>query len=214
MKKILFFDLDGTLTDPGVGITNSVAYALRKFGIEVPEREKLYSFIGPPLYDSFREHFGLSHEDAELAIDYYREYFAPKGKLENTVYDGIPELLSELREAGKTLVVATSKPEKFALEILEHFDLLKYFDRVYGATMDEKRNKKDAVIAYALEEMKLSSDDVVMIGDRKYDIEGAHKNSMEAVGVLWGYGDRKELESENAEYIAADVAELKNSLTK
>ena len=208
MKRILFFDLDGTLTDPGVGITNSVAYALRKFGIEVPPREKLYTFIGPPLYDSFKELFGLSHEDAETAVTYYREYFAPIGKLENTVYDGIPEMLESLKADGRTLVVATSKPEKFALEILAHFDLLKYFDKVYGATMDEKRNTKDAVIAYALDEMKLSACDVLMIGDRKYDIEGAHKNGMEAVGVLYGYGDRAEFEKEGAEYIAADVKEL------
>lgn len=208
MKKILFFDLDGTLTDPGVGITNSVAYALKKFGIDVPERESLYSFIGPPLYDSFKEHFGFSHEEAERAIVYYREYFAPIGKLENTVYEGIPALLEALKSEGKALVVATSKPEKFATEILEHFDLLKYFDRVYGATMDEKRNTKDAVIAYALGEMKLSACDVLMIGDRKYDIEGAHKNGMEAVGVLYGYGDRAEFEKEGAEYIAADVKEL------
>ena len=212
MRKYLLFDLDGTLTDPSLGITNSVMYALRKFGIEESDRTKLYSFIGPPLYDSFREKYGMSHDDANLAVAYYREYFAPKGLYENTVYDGVRDMLFDLKESGKTLVLATSKPEKFANEILSHFDLLKYFERVYGATMDEKRNKKDEVIAYALDDMRIDADDAVMIGDRCYDIEGGRKHGLMSVGVLYGFGDERELTDAGADHIAANIKELKKIL--
>ena len=212
MRKYLLFDLDGTLTDPGMGITNSVMYALRKFGIEEENREKLYSFIGPPLYDSFREKYGFSHDDANLAVSYYREYFAPKGIYENTVYDGVYAMLGALKKSGKTLVLATSKPEKFAKEILRHFELDGYFERVYGATMDEKRNKKDEVIAFALNDMRISPADAVMIGDRRYDVEGGHKNGMISVGVLYGYGDRDEMTVAGADMVASDVKELEKIL--
>ena len=214
MRKYLLFDLDGTLTDPMIGITNSVMYALRKFGIEETNREELYSFIGPPLYDSFRGKYGLSHDDANLAVSYYREYFAPTGLYENTVYDGIYDMLSLLKENGKTLVLATSKPEKFACEILRHFELDAYFEHVYGATMDEKRNKKDEVIAFALDDMNIDSGDAVMIGDRRYDIEGGKKHGLKTVGVLYGYGDERELAEAGADHIAADVKELEKILEK
>ena len=212
MRKYLLFDLDGTLTDPALGITNSVIYALRKFGIEENDREKLYSFIGPPLYDSFREIYGLSHDDANLAVGSYREYFAPKGLYENTVYSGVREMLSALKRSGRVLILATSKPERFANEILRHFELDGYFDRVFGATMDETRNKKDDVIAYALSNACISPKDAVMIGDRKYDIEGGHKNGMISVGVLYGYGDIEEMTAAHADIIAADVKELEKIL--
>ena len=212
MKKYILFDLDGTLTDPAEGITNSVKYALAKFGISVSDKSELYKFIGPPLYDGFVNFYGFSHDDANLAVSYYREYFAPYGIYENSVYDGIPEMLEKLKASGKTLVLATSKPEKFALEILRHFDLAKYFDLACGATMDEKRNKKDAVIAYALEQGKIAPDDAVMVGDRLYDIEGGRKNGLTSVGVLWGYGDRAELEGAKAEFIAKDIPELEKIL--
>ena len=214
MRKYLLFDLDGTLTDPMIGITNSVMYALRKFGIEENNREVLYSFIGPPLYDSFRGKYGLSHDDANLAVTYYREYFAPKGIYENIVYDGVYDMLEALRESGKILVLATSKPEKFAIEILRHFGLDKYFEHVYGATMDEKRNKKDEVIAFALSDMKISPKDAVMIGDRRYDVEGGHKNGMISVGVLYGYGDMAEMTEAEADMIASNVSELEKILEK
>ncbi len=214
MRKYLLFDLDGTLTDPGIGITNSVMYALRKFGIEEGNREKLYSFIGPPLYDSFREKYSLSHDDANLAVTYYREYFAPKGIYENTVYDGVYDMLARLKESGKTLVLATSKPEKFATEILGHFELDKYFEHVYGATMDEKRNKKDEIIAFALADMKIGADNAVMIGDRRYDVEGGRCHGLMTVGVLYGYGDERELVKAGADHIAANVKELEKILEK
>ena len=212
MRKYLLFDLDGTLTDPSIGITNSVMYALRKFGIEETDRTKLYSFIGPPLYDSFRAVYGMSHDDANLAVAYYREYFAPTGLYENTVYDGVCDMLDSLKESGKSLVLATSKPESFANEILRHFDLLKYFERVYGATMDEKRNKKDDIIAYAIGDMGIDADDAVMIGDRCYDVDGGKKHGLMTVGVLYGFGDERELTDARADRIAANIKELKKIL--
>ena len=139
MIKYLLFDLDGTLTDPGEGITNSVAYALRKFGIEVENRAELYKFIGPPLVNSFMEYYGFSREDAERALAYYREYFAPHGIFENEIYPGIAGMLERLDGAGKTLILATSKPQEFAKKILEHFEIDRYFsmrrDRAYNRAL-------------------------------------------------------------------------------
>jgi len=210
--KNIFFDLDGTLTDPVLGITNSVAYALEKFGIKVSDRSELYRFIGPPLVNAFMEYYGFTKENAERALAYYREYFAPKGIFENAVIEGIPEMLSALKANGKRLFVATSKPEPFAIQILEHFALDGYFDGIFGSTMDETRNTKDAVIAYALAETGADKDDTVMVGDRHHDIDGAKKNGMRSVGVLFGYGSRAELEGAGADDIAETVDELQNIL--
>lgn len=205
----VFFDLDGTLTDPGEGITNSVAYALNKFGIEVTDRAELYKFIGPPLVDSFMEFYGFSQAQAQQALGYYREYYAPHGLLENRVYDGIEALLQELRRRGKHLCLATSKPEKFAREIMEHFGLAPYFDHICGASMDETRNKKGQVIAYALAQCGVTDPGrVVMVGDRKHDVLGAAEHGIDCIGVLFGYGDRAELEGAGAAYIAETVADI------
>lgn len=205
----ILFDLDGTLTDPGIGITNSVMYALKKFNIDVPDRTALFKFIGPPLKSSFKEFYGFTDDRAELAVTYYREYFRKQGMLENVVYDGIPELLAYLKENGKTLIVATSKPEAFTLEILRHFSLLQYFDFVSGATMDDTRNKKADIIRYALETCNITDkSSAVMIGDRKHDIIGAKENGLDSIGVLFGYGDRKELSDAGATFIAATAAEV------
>ncbi len=208
MYKTVLFDLDGTLTDPGLGITNSVAYALKKYGIEVRDREKLYSFIGPPLKDSFKKYYGFSDEKAMEAIMYYREYFSDKGIFENEVYDGIKELLRRVKESGRKIVLATSKPEKFALRILEHFELTEFFDVVAGASMDEKRNKKGDVIKYALEKGCLTPEDAVMIGDREHDVLGAQENGIDTIGVLYGYGSRDELEKAGAMHIAETVGDV------
>ena len=212
MRKYLLFDLDGTLTDPSFGITNSVMYALRKFGIEENNRENLFSFIGPPLYDSFREKYDMSHDDANLAVAYYREYFAPTGLYENTVYGGVCDMLDRLKNSGRKLVLATSKPEKFACEILKHFALDGYFDSVVGATMDETRNKKEDVIAYALRELNIDPSDAVMIGDRCYDVLGGKMYGLMTVGVLYGFGDEEELSEAGADYIAATVEDLEKIL--
>ncbi|MBQ3841688.1 MAG: HAD family hydrolase [Ruminiclostridium sp.] len=211
MYKYLLFDLDGTLTDPGLGITNSVMYALRKFDINVDDRTSLYRFIGPPLKDSFGKFFGFSDEQCMLAIKYYREYFTERGIFENEVYDGIPELLSRLKGKGKTLAVATSKPEPFAVRILRHFGLSDSFDLVAGATLDETRTKKTDVIKYALESLGVSDKaEAVMIGDREHDIIGANENGLDSLGVLFGYGSREELEAAGAAYIAEKPMDIEN----
>lgn len=208
MFDIVLFDLDGTLTDPGIGITNSVIYALKKYGIEVSDRKSLYSFIGPPLADSFMQYYGFSEEKAMEAIQFYREYFRDKGLYENEVYGGVAELLEQIKNTGRKLVLATSKPEEFALRILEHFDLIKYFDIVAGASMDEKRNKKGDVIEYALEKGGFDKKCAVMIGDREHDIFGAKENDLASIGVLYGYGSREELEKAGADYIAEAVEDI------
>ena len=209
MYKYILFDLDGTLTDPGIGITNSVMYALKKFGIEVDDRASLYKFIGPPLLESFQKFYGFSKEDSELGLKYYREYFKPKGLYENKVYEGIESLLQELKKQGKKLLVATSKPEEFAIEILKHFHLLDYFDFVAGASMDEKRVKKADVITYALESYGITDkSSVIMVGDREHDVLGAKENELKSIGVLYGYGDYEELVHAGADYIAQNPEDI------
>lgn len=211
MYDYLLFDLDGTLTDPGEGITNSVAYALKKWGIEVKDKRELYSFIGPPLSASFKKYFGFSEDDALKSVEYYREYFRERGIFENEVYGGVPNLLATLKEAGKTLILATSKPEGFAKQILDHFDLARFFDFVAGATMDESRNKKADVIRYALRMSGVTDlSRAVMIGDREQDVDGAKQNGMDSIGVLYGYGDRAELEGAGATRIAETVEDIIN----
>lgn len=203
MYRYLLFDLDGTLTDPGLGITNSVMYALDKFGIHVDDRTSLYRFIGPPLMDSFERFYGFSPAQSERAVGYYREYFRETGIFENKVYDGIPELLNALKEKEKTLAVATSKPEEFAVRILRHFGLYEYFEFVAGATMDHTRCKKPDVMRYALEKLGVSDNSAaIMIGDREHDIIGAKENGLDSVGVLFGYGSCEELKQAGAVYIA------------
>ena len=209
MYDVILFDLDGTLTDPGVGITNSVAHALAHWNIEVTDRATLYKFIGPPLSDSFMRYFGFSEEDAMHAITVYREYFSVKGLYENEVYPGIPELLQSLKKMGKTVVLATSKPEKYAVEILRHFVLYDYFDIIAGASMDESRNKKADVIAYALSQMKDPDiSKLIMIGDREHDVLGAKQFGIDSIGVLYGYGDRAEHEAAGATYIVEKVEDI------
>lgn len=208
MKTTILFDLDGTLTDPGLGITNSVMYALRKLGYEVPAREKLYKYIGPPLSDSFREDYGMTAQQAQHAIDVYREYFSVTGLFENEVYPGIPEMLADLRANGKKLLLATSKPEKFARRIMEHFDLAKYFDFIGGADLAGTRGTKDRVIGYVLRETGTDAADCVMVGDRLHDAEGAATFGIPTVGVLWGYGSEEELRSAGCAGIAEDAGEL------
>lgn len=169
-----FFDLDGTITDSSLGITNSVIYALKKFGIEETDRTKLYKFIGPPLNLSFEQYYGFSEEQVWQAIEYYREYYCDKGNFENRVYEGFENILKKLKDAGKKLVVATSKPEPFARQIIEHFGLSKYFDYVAGMELDGRRATKAEVIQYALEICRIQDkSSILMIGDREHDVQGA-----------------------------------------
>lgn len=214
MKQIILFDLDGTLTDPKEGITKSVQYALKAYGIEEPDRDKLCSFIGPPLTDSFQEYYGFTPEAARGAILKYREYFSGKGIFENKVYEGIAQMLKELKQDGFELAVATSKPELFAEQILEHFDLKQYFTVIGGADMEETRVKKADVIAYTLERLSVEKEeaDIVMVGDRRHDAEGAKVHGIPCLGVLYGYGSRTELLAAGAEALAENVEDLKKQL--
>lgn len=209
MKKYILLDLDGTLTNPKLGITKSVQYALRAFGINEPDLESLCKYIGPPIREALKEYHGFDPDRAEEAVVKYREYFAETGIFENEVYEGIPDVLSKLQSEGKILIVATSKPEEFARRILEHFNLDGYFTDICGATMDGTRTTKEEVIRYALDRnhiSKLSS--VVMVGDRLHDTVGAKMVGIESIGVLYGFGDREELEKAGADRIAATVKEL------
>lgn len=209
MYQYILFDLDGTLTNPEIGITSSVMYALEKFGVKVEDRKELHPFIGPPLSYSFQTYYGLSEADSELAIKYYRERFSVKGLYENEVYEGVEKLLQQLKESGKKLIIATSKPEEFTLKILARFDLLKYFDYVAGATMDGSRGEKADVIRYAIEISGIQDrSQAIMIGDRKYDILGAKENGLDSIGVLFGFGDREELSEAGANYIAENVEDI------
>lgn len=211
MYNTILFDLDGTLTDPGIGITNSVAYALNKFGISVADKTELYKFIGPPLKDSFMKYYGFDQNKALLAVDYYREYFSEKGIFENKIYGGVQEVLFDIKNSGRKIALATSKPELFAKQILDYFNLTEYFDFVGGATMDSSRNTKGDVIKYTLQNLKIKDlSTVVMVGDREHDIIGAKQAGIDSIGVLFGYGDRKELENAGAVYIAKTVKEIIN----
>ena len=210
--KNVLFDLDGTLTDPAEGITNALMHAQRRLGRAVSPREDLFVFIGPPLIETFMSEWGLSREESEQALVYYREHFGTKGLFENVPYAGIGDCLARLKEAGLRLFVATSKPEPLSLRILEHFDLIKYFEAVAGSTMDEQRTKKGEVIAYALETYGLDPAETVMVGDRKHDVIGARENGVPCVGVLYGYGSRTELMEAGAAALAADLGELSKLL--
>lgn len=206
--SLILFDLDGTLTDPWEGITASVLYALNKMNIEEPDRHKLTAFIGPPLVESFEEFYGLDPEQAWLAVEYYREYFAEQGMYQNRVYSGIPQLLQDLHSHGATLGVATSKPTFFSEQILRHFHLDTYFARVIGSNMDGSRVAKGDIIRVALEQIGSSPSTALMVGDRKHDIEGARQNHMDSLAVAYGYGSREELAAAQPSYLAASVAEL------
>ena len=209
MYNTILFDLDGTLTDPGVGITNSVSYALKKFDIQITDRSELYQFIGPPLLDSFMDFYGFTKNDAKLAITYYREYYHDKGIFENIIYDGMEDLLQTLYDAHYKLLVATSKPEEFAIRILEYFHIKKYFTYIAGATMDGKVSAKKAVISYALSSGQVTDPAcAIMIGDRKYDVLGAKQSGIDSMGVLYGYGNREELEAAGATYIVTQVTDI------
>ena len=206
--RCVFFDLDGTLTDSGPGILASVAYALRKLGVETPEPEKLRPFIGPPLLWSFGHFYGFDEAKSREAVRLYREYFTAGGMFENSVYPGVPEALETLGRAGFRLAVATSKPEEFSRKIIAHFGLDGYFEAVCGATMDEKRTAKADVIRYALETVGAAAEESLMVGDREHDVLGAHAVGVPCLGALWGYGSREELLSAGADALAETPEEM------
>lgn len=209
--KYCLLDLDGTVTDSAPGIINSVEYAFRKLGDPVPERDKLYVFIGPPLAESFERFFGFSKEKALRGVEYYREYYHDKGIFENSIYDGIPELLKELKARGAKVALATAKPLVFAEKILEHFGLIEYFDELGGATLDGRILTKEDVLEDLLPRLgEADKSKILMVGDRSQDARGAGHCGLDCLGALWGYGSSEELLTAGAKYLAetpADVAE-------
>lgn len=214
-NRTILFDLDGTLMDSKEGILNCVRYALRKMGAPIPPEEVLQTFIGPPLVESFAACCGFTPLQAQQAVEHYRERFGEVGLFENSVYDGVYDLLDALRAAGLSLSIATSKPEVYARRIVERFELAPYFDHVCGAELNGTRIHKDEVIAYALQQYAhVAPEDFLMVGDRKHDMEGAAINGITAVGVLYGYGSRDELASFNPAYLATTPKDLETFLLK
>ena len=211
MYRYLLFDLDGTLTDSAPGICRCVQHALGKMGITVTDLKPLEVFVGPPLRQSFQEHFGLEGEAAETAIRFYRERFSTVGKYENSPYPGIAELLAGLKAAGYKLAVASSKPEVFVDDILQHFALDMYFDCVVGSDLEGKRDTKAAVIREVIRRMEIAEEkreELLMIGDRCFDVEGAKEEGLHCVGVYYGFAGDGELEAAGADYVVNTVEEL------
>jgi len=202
MFDTILFDLDGTLTDSGLGITKAVQYALGQMGYEVPAREALFTFIGPPLHKSFQKHYGMDEATSVEAVRQFRVYYNQMGGiLENEVYEGVLELLAALRNAGKRLMIATSKPQAAAELVMHHFGLDEFVPEIIGGTDDPARNTKGKVISYALREFGVDPETAIMVGDREHDVHGALENGIPAIGITWGYGDRPELENAGAKVV-------------
>ena len=204
--KAVLFDLDGTLTDSGEGIINCAVFAMERLGIPVPPREELGVFVGPPLWDTFRQ-FGVPSDRVDEAVEIFRSRYVPIGKFENTPYSGIRETLEALRAQGRKLYVATSKPEVTAREILEHFDLSRYFAEICGATVDKTRTSKEDVIAYLLS-LDACRENSVMVGDTAFDVIGAAAHGIPTIGAAWGYGKAEDMVSAGAAAIARSPEDL------
>ena len=210
MKKAILFDLDGTLTDSSEGIMNCAKLALEHYGLPIPSEAELRTFVGPPLHDSFIR-FGVPAEEADNAIKIYRSRYIPIGKFENHPYEGIQDTLEKLKAMGHTLYVATSKPETMSVEILEHFDMAKYFDIIAGASFDRSRSSKEDVIAYLLDQCG-DYDEKIMVGDTAFDVIGAKAHGIPTVGVAWGYGKVEDMKNAGAVSIAYTMDELFDAL--
>ena len=207
----LLFDLDGTLTDSTEGILNCLVNAITQMGFEVPEDTN--KFLGPPIRQSFAEFCGMNEEQVSEAVRIFRERYSTVGLFENRVYDGIPEMLERLKNGGRRLMVATSKPETYAVRIFDRFGLSQYFETVGGAELDGSRDYKDEVIEYVLARAGMTDrSSVLMIGDRRQDVFGAHKTGIKCMGILWGFGSQEELTEAGADYIAATPQEAADML--
>ena len=210
---VVAFDLDGTLSDPYNGLIASFAYALRKMGIDFATRSELKRFIGPPLYDEWRNVYSFSHEEATLALHYFHEYFAVYGWWDNVLYAGIPQLLKVLKKRGKKIILATSKPERFAIKVLELFGIKEFFDFIGAAESEKVRDKKHEVLQYALDSINVAPHaNCVLVGDRVYDAEGAKICNIDSIGVLYGYGSEEEINSSGFNYVVKSVEELEKLL--
>ena len=208
--KNIIFDLDGTLTDSKPGIVKGVQYALRCYGIDEPDLDKLTSFVGPPLYKSFMDYLDCSEEEAKEAVECYREYYAETGLYENALYDGVEGLLYALKEKGYRLLIASSKPRIYVKRILSFFRILRYFDIVEGSELDSRRTDKAELLSYVLDKWDLKAEECVMIGDRKHDVLGARANGMDSIAVGYGYGSEDELSGVGPTYFFSTIEELKN----
>ncbi len=202
----VLFDLDGTITDSGAGIMHGMEIVLDHYGLPVPDRQALRVVVGPPLRSSFLR-FGIRPEDAEEALVLYRKFYVAQGWLENAVYPGMAQVLKTLKEHGCRVYIATSKPERMAKHILEHFGLAQYFDLICGATEDGSRDCKEDVIRYLLEQIP-HDDSMIMVGDTHYDVQGAAAFGIQTVGVDWGYGESADMRKAGAVEIAKDAAQL------
>jgi len=205
----ILFDLDGTLTDPVIGITKSVQYSLEKLGIIEPNTEKLIGFIGPPLWESYKRYYGFDDSKSNLAVRYYREYFGAKGIFENVPYDGIEDILSKLNVKKRNVFIATSKPAVYSRRIAEHFDMTKYFVSIEGSELDGRLSNKVELIKHIMEKYNINQEETIMIGDREHDIIGAKNNGIQSIGVGYGYGTKEELKKAGATYYVESVNELK-----
>ena len=208
----ILFDLDGTLTDSGEGIIKSSAMVLKKYGLPVPSFEEMRVFVGPPLHETFHK-FGIPAEYCDDAVLLYRTRYNTIGKFENSPYPGIRELLQNLKAQGHRLFVATSKPEALSIEILEHFDLARYFEIISGATEDRSRVEKSDVIAYLLQQAG-SVEDCIMVGDTVFDVVGAKAHGIATIGVAWGYGKVEDMKNAGAAAIAETPEDLEHLLNK
>ncbi len=203
MKDIIFFDFDGTIVDSAPGIKESVKYALSYFGIEETREEMLNLFIGPPLFDAFSEHYNMNKEDADKAVEKYRENYNGNNAMEHfLVYDGVEEMLKTLKSEGFTLCIASAKPTPYIKKMLESVDLAKYFYFINGASFDETKRTKSAVIKETIEVNNFPKERILMVGDRENDVTGARKCGIDILGVLYGYGDEKELCDAGCEKLA------------
>lgn len=209
-QNIILFDLDGTLTDSADGIIRACQYMQEKMGMEIWNSEDLQFIVGPPLMQTFTKDFGMDTETAEKALVTYREYYTTKGLFENKVYPGVPEMLAELKKKGKRMAVATSKKESMAVTILDHFGIADYFEVIAGDARHIGRDTKAKVIDYVLQTMQAEKADVIMVGDRKFDIEGAHALGIPCIAVEYGYGNREEFEAYDADFIAATAGDVAN----
>ncbi len=208
--EYIAFDLDGTLTNPALGLVNGFVYAFRKLGVDYGDEKLLCRFIGPPLIESWEREYSMTKEEAAQAVATFREYFSVYGWRENELYPGIKELLSELKAKGKKLLVATSKPEVFVHKILRLFGIHEFFDFIGAATLDHSRDSKSQVLSYVMEAAGIKEEEkgrCILVGDTKYDVEGARLCGIDSLGVTYGFGTAEELTAEGATYIAESVAE-------
>lgn len=208
--KNIIFDLDGTITDSKPGIVKGVQYALHCYGVDEPDLDKLTSFVGPPLYQSFMDYLGCPEDEAKEVVECYREYYAETGLYENAMYEGVEALLYALKEKGYRLLIASSKPRLYVKRILSYFRVMRYFDIVEGSELDSKRTDKAELLSYVLEKWNLKADECIMVGDRKHDILGAKANGMDSIAVGYGYGSEDELSKAGPTHFFSTIEEVKN----